>query len=262
MKDSQKKSEREIFRAFADVCPLSIALASIENRDPPEPDIVCAIGNDGERVAFELVEIIDDRWASLTSGQFRDTASLREAYKSSRGEQRIALNERLGNALVYVSFCPDIPAKRRRAAVSDILEWVATIPPDFTGDWKPPVGSALHDAIRTIGISRGGFPGPEFDVEAVAAIGDPTVETIRAKWTKRYSSPHPIELLAYYELQPQAPEALWLPGVESFLRDNWHGSQFRRVWLFDAGSRTISRVFASTKVDGQANTRREPTART
>jgi hypothetical protein len=220
MKDSQKKSELAILRVFAEICPLSILPASIGNRDPPEPDVVCAIGNGEEQVAFELVEIIDDGWASLTSGQFRDTTSLRQAYRSSTGDQRIALDERLGNALVYVSFCAGITAKRRRAAVSEILHYLSTIAPDFSGDWKPPVGSALHDTVRAIRTSRGDFPGPEFDVEAVAAISDPTVDTIRAKWAKTYSSPHPIELLAYYELQPQAPEVLWLPALESFFRDN------------------------------------------
>jgi len=48
------------------VCPLNVVLTSIENRDPPEPDVVCGIGNGEEQVAFELVEIIDDGWASLT----------------------------------------------------------------------------------------------------------------------------------------------------------------------------------------------------
>ena len=251
MKDSQKRSELAIFRVFAEVCPLNVVLTSIENRDPPEPDVVCGIGNGEEQVAFELVEIIHDGWASLTSGQFRDTTSLRDAYKSSTGEQRIALDGRLGNALVYVSFCAGIPAKRRRAAVSDILEYLSTILPDFTGDWKPPVGCALHDTVRSIRISRGDFPGPEFDVEAVTAIGDPTVDTIRAKWAKNYSSPHPIELLAYHELQPQAPEVLWLPALESFLRDNWDGSPFRRVWLFDVGPRTISMVFSQPSSMGR-----------
>src|SRR5438132_1287346 len=173
MKDSQKKSELAIFRAFVEICPLDVALASIENRDPPEPDIVCAIGNGEQRVAFELVEIIDDGWASLTSGQFRDTASLRDAYKSSAGALRIALDERLSNALVYVSFRTGILAKGRRAAIPEILEYLSTIVPGFTGDWRPPVGCGLHDTVRTIRISRGDFPGPEFDVEAVAAIGDP-----------------------------------------------------------------------------------------
>ena len=262
MKDSQRKSELAIFRAFADVCPLNVVLTSTEARNPPEPDVVCETGNGEEQVAFELVEIIDDSWASLTSGQFRDATSLRNAYKSSTDDQRIALDGRLGNALVYVSFCAGIPAKRRRAAVSGILEYLSTISPDFTGDWKPPAGCALHNTVRSVRTSRGDFPGPEFDVEAVSSIGDPTVDTIRTKWAKQYSSPHPIELLAYYALQPQAPDALWLPTLESFLRDNWGESPFRRVWLFDVGPRTISRVFTSARFDFErANIRMQPTRR-
>jgi hypothetical protein len=129
MKDSQRKSELAIFRAFAEVCPLNVALTSIENRDPPEPDIVCAIGYGAEQVAFELVEIIDRGWACVTSGQFRDANSLRDGYKSSAGGQRIALDERLGNALVSTNSLRPYPLVFNElmmgASASVSAAWVA-----------------------------------------------------------------------------------------------------------------------------------------
>jgi hypothetical protein len=89
-------------------------------------------------------------------------------------------------------------------------------------------------------ISRGDFEGPEFDVDATSSIGDPTMESIRSKWQKQYITDAPIELLAFYELQPMLPETLWKSGLDSFLDAHWMSGPFRRVWLFDTGSRTIS----------------------
>ena len=181
MNGSQTRSELGVFQTFSEVCPLDIIRESISKRNPPEPDVFCKLG-DGEEVAFELVEIIDEDWARLTSGQFREAKSLREGYLRSTAEYRRALDERIANALVYVSFVADVPARRRRSAVPDILRHLSTIRPDFCGEWKPPSGTTLHGRVRGITVSRGDWDGPEFDVEAVGAIGDPTLERVRAKW--------------------------------------------------------------------------------
>ena len=239
MNDTQTRTELEIFSRFADVCSLSIVRESIAKRIPPEPDILCKLAT-GETVAFELVEIIDEDWASLTSGQVRDMKSLREAYQATAGDLRRDLDERIGNALVYVSFVADVLARERRAVIREILGHLSTVGPDFSGDWAPTFGTSLHRIVRNIRISRGDFSGPEFDVEAVASIADPTVARIRAKWLKSYNTPYPIELLAYYELQPQAPAALWLPRLESFVKDSYRRGLFRRVWVFDVGAKAIS----------------------
>ncbi len=250
MNDSQTRSELGIFQTFAEVCPLNITQESISKRNPPEPDVLCKLA-EGEEVAFELVEIIDKDWARLTSGQFREAQTLRDGYRASTGEYRRALDERIADALVYVSFVADVHAKQRRSAVPDILRLLSTIRPDFCGDWKPSSGTTLHGTVRGITVSRGDWDGPEFDVEAVGAIGDPTLERVLAKWRKSYASAHPIELLAYYELQPQAPKALWLSSLDSFVRDNWNASPFRQVWVFDIGSRTISYSSACSKSTGR-----------
>jgi hypothetical protein len=244
MKYSQARSELAVFRTFAEVCPLNIIPESIAKRNPPEPDVFCALADSEEEVGFELVEIIDEGWASLTSGQCREARSLQEAYLASAGEYRLALDERIANALVYVSFVANVQARRRRSAVSEILLHLSTIKPEFCGEWKPLLGTPLHGTVRAIKISRVDFPGPEFDVEAAAAIGDPTLERVRGKCRKSYASAHPIELLAYYELQPQSPKALWLPRLDSFVRENFDASPFRRLWVFDVGSRSISYSFA------------------
>ena len=48
-----------MFKEFAERSPLDIARDSIENRCPPEPDILCRF-SDGENVAFELKELCSE----------------------------------------------------------------------------------------------------------------------------------------------------------------------------------------------------------
>ena len=64
--DSQKEAmEKSIFFQFINEAKLPIVPDSIENRKPPEPDILCSYTT-GEIVAFELVEICDPNLASAT----------------------------------------------------------------------------------------------------------------------------------------------------------------------------------------------------
>ena len=240
MNDKQVSAELVTFRRFAEACPIAIRDDSIVKRDPPEPDIACQFADSGEEVAFELVQIIDKDLARMTSTQFRDADSLRAAYRSASGELRRGLDERLGNALAYVAFVRGLSSRERQAAIPAILQELATLQLGYTGDWRPGTGTPLFGKVRGIRVSRGDFRGPAFDVEAAGAIGDPTVERVRAKWQKSYRTPRPIELLGYYELQPLLPEQLWLPQLKSFIEASWTTGPFRRVWLFDVGTSSIS----------------------
>ena len=239
MATQQELAELATFRRFAEVCPLAIDVESIENRLPPEPDIMCRLSS-GEEIAFELVEIIDQEWARLTSGMFRDRKALRAAFDAASGEFRAALDARLHNALVYVEFTNDATSSQRRGAVPAILHQLTDLPIDFEGRWRPPAGTQLADVLRGFTISRGSFGGPEFDVSAASSIGEPTVDRIRTKYRRTYATTRPIELLAFYELQPLAPKALWHRRLESFVEASWSTAPFRRVWLFDVGSRIIT----------------------
>ena len=54
----QADTELRVFKSFAQVSGLPVNFGSIENRDPPEPDIYCEISEVGP-VAFELLEMLD-----------------------------------------------------------------------------------------------------------------------------------------------------------------------------------------------------------
>src|SRR3989338_8426403 len=60
------KREIEIFSRFVSASKRPIDSATIEKREPPEPDILCMHRDEG-RLAFELVEICDHKLAKFMS---------------------------------------------------------------------------------------------------------------------------------------------------------------------------------------------------
>ena len=60
--NDKARRELEVFHEFAHRCGLSIVSGSIENREPPQPDIYCEIEGEGP-MAFELAEFADERIA-------------------------------------------------------------------------------------------------------------------------------------------------------------------------------------------------------
>ena len=57
--NDKARRELEVFHEFAHRCGLSIVSGSIENREPPQPDIYCEIEGEGP-MAFELAEFADE----------------------------------------------------------------------------------------------------------------------------------------------------------------------------------------------------------
>ena len=58
--------ERKVFREVAAVAGLQIKPKSLRSRRHPEPDIACTLRS-GERIAFELVELVDPDIARIES---------------------------------------------------------------------------------------------------------------------------------------------------------------------------------------------------
>lgn len=62
---AKARREREVFAEFVDVARLPVVPGSVQSRPTPEPDILCELPG-GEKVAFELVQLVDpDLAASL-----------------------------------------------------------------------------------------------------------------------------------------------------------------------------------------------------
>lgn len=59
-------AELAVFANFVRIAALPIAVATVEKRAPPEPDLLCTHSTDG-KLAFELVEICDSNLARALS---------------------------------------------------------------------------------------------------------------------------------------------------------------------------------------------------
>lgn len=70
---------------------------------------------------------------------------------------------------------------------------------------------------------------------------DLCLERIAKKFGKKY--PNGCDLLAYFDLQPIVAEKSWLPGVESFIRENIKQSSFKRVWIYSIPQKKVMFVY-------------------
>ena len=234
--DRHAAREIEIFRRFAGAAGLEVDEDSIEKRDPPEPDILCQ--RDGQELAFELVEIIDQSHAQRVWGQLKLKSKFEARYQMLDASRRENIQIRAGDALVHVVFEDAATFNEREQAVDSVFETLETLDPEFEGQLRRSDAPALSAAIQVVRVSRVDAEGPFFDVDAVGSLGDPTVDVIRGKFTKTYTTSHPIELLAYCELQPDVPGVLWRPSLEQFLAGS-SSKRFRRVWVYDCASDRI-----------------------
>jgi hypothetical protein len=195
MTDHDRHGLREckIFIRFAEVCGLTVQPDSIEKRNPPEPDILCKIEG-GSSVAFEMVELIDSNLAQQTYEQIKFQRLLEEAYESLPRDQHTKLKKHFENALVHVAFHPYTSSRARENIIPLVLAWLQELDLSFEGTSSPTAQSSVGKVVSKIIISRSGFIGPCFNVEAAGFFADPTLTHICHKFTKVYNSIFPVEL--------------------------------------------------------------------
>ncbi len=243
-RNRQAGKEIAIFELFANA--VGLRPRSIEKREPPEPDILCVLGEDP--VAFEMVELIEQRTiAHPTYEAIKLKRLLDQGYEELPANIRTDLKKRLGDALVNVEFDPGSSLVRKKNTIPHILSSLGSLNPCFVGEIQVP--AQLRKVVDEVKVCRGNFVGPEFDVGAGGAFQDPTLERIREKFSKAYASTWAIELVGYYEFQPVLHECFWKSEVQRFVRQNIGSSPFRRIWVFDAKRREVLFVYPATKVD-------------
>ena len=230
--------EKQTFSLFAEACKLTIRPDSIENRKPPEPDILCEVEGEGF-IAFEMVELIDQNLAQRVHEKIKLQKLFEDAFQNLQVAHRSNIGKRFGNALIHVSFKEEAPSRSRSKSISLVFDLLQEMTTEFVGELRPMGGSILGKVVKKVTVRRGNFSGPCFNIEAGGSFADPTINLLRQKFEKQYKSPFPIELLAYYELQPALPESFWLPEIQAFMIEQLKSSQFGRVWVHDIGTRTV-----------------------
>ena len=229
-----------VFRSFADNGSLPIQQTSIEKQVPPKSDILCKIAGEGE-VAFELVQIVDPVIAKIASDTCVHRREFEKAYNQLSGPESAKFKELYRNALLCFSFHPKVSLRKRNRAITDAVKYLLSIPPSFEGEVALP--SCVRNAIKKIHIYRGEFIGPIFDDTNAYSFCEPACECVKAKFEKKYDPSVPIELLAYYTIQPILPYDHWLPRLERTIQERLPSSPFRRVWVFDFSRKETMFVF-------------------
>lgn len=240
MSQDQGEKEVEVFKAFAEVCPLPINLGTIEKRKVPEPDILCEITGTG-KVAFELSEIISESYARRLSLRRDTQKALQEFYNELPPQKRQAFNDLYRDTGLYFQFDGSLSFWQRKKSFGSIFNQLLLLKPGYR-DIVPLEGAAKKVLITK---REKGFGEPTFTVESSGSVDEPTPKIIIKKYAKTYKSPFPIELLLYIGLNPMFAEEYWYPRVRDFVEDTFQQYAFSRLWVFDLNKKKIVYCFST-----------------
>lgn len=242
---NQAETERAVFLEFAPVSGLQIDIDSVESREPPEPDIVCQIAEDGI-VGFELTELIDREFMARIGLMAKTRQKLREAWQSGlTSAEAIEFKRKFGNALLHFVYRPETNHSKRQSVTLPVLRALLSLPDDLEGVVlrDSPEFSSVLDEVR---INRGGFEGPILDVDSSGWLGDPTAPAILKKLSKSYECDYPLELLAYIDIDLLPPEDAWLAAANE-AAEGLATSRFRRIWVFDRREAAVRYVCSANE---------------
>ena len=226
-----------MFKEFAEICPYKIDLGSIKKRPEPEPDILCELLEDG-LVAFELAEIVDEHFARQVDGG----AVLRQRFVEA-SQALPAFRRKFADASIYVEFFDEISDRVRTNSIGPIFERLEALKFAFDGDVPIAKHSQLQKVLRRLEVHRSTFEGPIFSLMKSVKRIDHSIELLRKKFAKSYTTSAPIELLAHFYRQPPSSDSEWIQGVRGYVTDRLRCSMFRRIWIYDRFSREIAYVF-------------------
>lgn len=231
--------ERAVFELFAKAEAHFTAASTIESRPEPEADILLSLPS-GERRAFELVEILDQGYASSLQCQLNTREACYKHLESMEGNAKKDFKDRFADADIFLAFRGNLTFQRRKRALSKIFQYLLSLPPGAVGNFSIENGT-LEKVLEYITIQRGDFEGPMFDASSYVRMGDPTVEAIRSKLGKAYKSTHELNLLAYIETNPMFPDDVWLSGLDKYLATLDMSCQFANIYVYDCRVGTIKR---------------------
>jgi hypothetical protein len=230
--------ELRVFDRFAAIAPLAIDASSIQSRAAPQPDIICRSLFCGS-LAFELVELIDEDYARRTAEMMKTQVMLRDLPERLPGSLRDNLRTRLNDPLIFLHYKPGIPLRDREGLAIEALWRLCDIVvhnPKFDPE------DGVYPAFESIRLHA--WPGGlRIECSSAGFVADPTIDRLRDKFGKRYTSEEPMHLLMYTEIDLLMPDDVWLPAVDPFVQDHIKESAFRRVWLFKSGIGRIEYVF-------------------
>lgn len=228
--------ELQVFREFAAVVEMPIIPSTVSRRNPPEPDLVCEVRDEG-LLGFELTELIDAQFMSRLDLLAKTRKALTQHWQKLPQADSVKFKTKYGNALLHFRFGSDIGYLKRSATFSALFSELLALPDGFVGEALR-LDKHFLPTLEAIVVRRGQFVGPMVDVDSFGWLGDPTKDTVSSKLAKTYECSYPVELLAYVDWDLLPHEGAWKAAADEATTD-LEDSQIRRVWVFDRSKRQV-----------------------
>jgi len=240
----QKQEERKVFEKFASICPIGICLDSIQQPDPPKPDIFCKDKN-GNVIEFELGEAVDQNFQRLMELSMQTSIGMRSYFKSLPPSiEKERFSKLYGDAGFIFSFREGTTKIQKQNAYPEIFSFLLSLSPGYKGDVEDSAQGFPKICKKRITIVRDVPNGPLFDDEGVGAhIISGVLERIESKFRNSYETTGRLELLVHSFNIPLSLKIVWESKVQKYLEKNMNASQFKRVWIFDFHKPRIEYVY-------------------
>jgi len=226
--------ELETFREFTKHHPAGLDVNSARTAPPPRPDIECDRADGSGTIAFELVEVVDSALYKNVTDQRRLQEEFRVRYQAMPEASRVGLGSRYQDTALMVFFKEGLSYVKRARSIDRILSYLFHNPRIKAGGRHVPSDQHLRDVLEKVITLETKTVGPKFLVHAAAAIGDPITERLQDKMERAhiYKTSWPIELIAYYDLQIEPPDASWLEPAVEYVERCLSSSRFAAVWIY------------------------------
>lgn len=237
----KEERERKIFAEFAQVAPFKVLPGTIESRVWPEPDILCKIENYGQ-VGFELTELVDQEYMARIDLLFKTKKYLNRYWQNELHVDDSALfGDIYSGALLHFEFSQLSNFRERKKAAKKAFSKLLNLNKNAQGEFLKD-DSALAPVLQYVQIDRIGLNELTIDVNSYVHLGDPTARAIKKKFSKKYVSDYPIELLAHINCGIMPSEEIWKDSAEK-TATQISDSPFRKIWIFDSTDKKIKYEF-------------------
>jgi hypothetical protein len=228
--------EIEVIKKFSGICPYRIKPSSAEQRDPPEPDILCQL-EDGSFYAFEVKEVVCEFVARGMSEKILVPSRFRRFLEECPNVLRLAINNKYSNALIsiFIGENGQFATIRTSSFLSKFFSYLSNLPNNAIGDFY---FESNQCGRVNIDISRGDFNGPLFDILVGGSYYNPIIETAIKALSRDYTTSHQSDLILYYSQQPP-PLLHEIEEAIEFFTIRASKSKFRRVWIYSYNDGTI-----------------------
>jgi hypothetical protein len=241
---TKAQDERRIFELLAATAGMSVVPNSIQQNDPPAPDIECQIQGLGP-FAVELVALdAADTRARLQNMRATDHA-WRQALAKWPAVEQARLRAEGEDLFLALRISNDAGARDRTQLMGSIQAQLLAKPSDFKGNLFDSLNRprGLLEAI----VHRGHVTnGPRINAPSAGSWLPPQIQKIEEKLTaKTYSTSAPLELFAYATHDDVDAHVRSLNLVDECVKTHLPGSQFLRVRVFNYWTRQLKYSYPS-----------------